>query len=176
MKLDKRPLRIVDIPVPNKLYRKEYLCWSDMFKRCYNENWIEKHPTYVETEVCDEWLKFSNFLKWHQENYVEGWHLDKDLLGDGKIYSPETCCFIPAYINKFLTKRGSGVSKRGGVFIARISTGDDKTRIDKRFKTETEARNFYTKKKLERALTLADEYGLDDTLREAIVKFVYTNF
>ncbi len=146
MKVDKRPLKVVDIPAPNKLYRKEYLCWSDMFKRCYSENWLEKHSTYSEAEVCDGWLKFSNFLKWHQANYVEGWHLDKDLLGNGKLYSPETCCFIPAYINKFLTKRGSGVSRKDGIFIAQISTGLGKTHINKRFKTEKDARNFTQRK------------------------------
>lgn len=176
MKVDKRPLKVVDIPAPNKLYRKEYLCWSDMFKRCYNENWLEKHSTYSEAEVCDGWLKFSNFLKWHQENYIEGWHLDKDLLGDGKLYSPETCCFIPAYINKFLTKRASGVSKRGDVFIAQVCMGAGNKHYNKNFNCEFEAKEHYTQKKLERALALADEYGLNDTLRTAIVKFVYTHF
>ena len=147
-----------------------------MFKRCYDENWLEKHPTYIDSEVCDEWLKFSSFLQWHHANYVEGWHLDKDLFGGGKLYSPATCCFVPGYINRFLTKRGSGVIKRGNVYLAQMSTGLGKTQINKRFKTREEARNFYKESKLERALSLAEEYRLSDVLRKAIVEFVYTYF
>jgi len=35
-------------------------------------------------------------LDWH------GKELDKDLLGDGKFYSPDTCCFILDKTNNFL--------------------------------------------------------------------------
>ena len=33
----------------------------------------------------------------------EGWHLDKDILVKGnKVYSPETCCFVPVELNSLL--------------------------------------------------------------------------
>lgn len=35
--------------------------------------------------------------------HMEGWHLDKDILLKGnKVYSPETCAFVPAKINSLL--------------------------------------------------------------------------
>lgn len=80
--------------------------WRDMLGRCYNEKMIQKEPTYKDCSVCDEWLTFSNFAKWFDENYVEGYEIDKDLLIKGnKVYSPETCCFLPHKINQALTNR-----------------------------------------------------------------------
>lgn len=57
-------------------------------------------PTYEGCTVCDEWLYFSNFKKWFDENYIEGFQLDKDIIIRGnKVYSPQTCCFVPKEIN-----------------------------------------------------------------------------
>ena len=38
---------------------------------------------------------------WWLENQVDGWQLDKDLVGDGKLYSPDTCVFVPSWVNSF---------------------------------------------------------------------------
>jgi hypothetical protein len=49
-----------------------------------------------------------------------GKQLDKDLIGDGSIYSPDTCCFIPSRINTVIIgRRGdskylTGVNSRYG--------------------------------------------------------------
>lgn len=52
------------------------------------------------------WKYLSNFKKWYDEHYVEGWHLDKDILMQGnKFYSPETCCFVPFEINVLFRRR-----------------------------------------------------------------------
>ena len=83
-----------------------YKSWHNMIKRCYSEELYKNHPTYKDCEVCKEWRCFSNFKKWFDEHYVEGWHLDKDILVKGnKVYSPETCCFVPCEINSLFTKR-----------------------------------------------------------------------
>lgn len=80
--------------------------WMMMLKRCYRKKDLKKEPTYIGCSVCEEWLTFSNFAKWYEENYVEGYELDKDLIKKGnKVYSPETCCFIPHKINQALTNR-----------------------------------------------------------------------
>ena len=69
--------------------------------------------------VDERWHNFQNFAEWYYDNYIEGYHLDKDILFKGnKIYSPETCCFVPQEINKLFTKRQS---KRGDYPIGVIS-------------------------------------------------------
>lgn len=80
----------------------EYKKWRWMLLRCYNQDELEKEPSYKECEVCDEWMNFQNFAKWIHENMYEcdNLELDKDLLVTGnKLYSPHTCCLIPHEIN-----------------------------------------------------------------------------
>lgn len=84
-----------------------YSIWSGVLRRCYSEKSQEKRPTYKDVTVCEEWHNFQNFAQWVEENYnpetMQGWHLDKDILIKGnKIYSPETCCFVPLEINGML--------------------------------------------------------------------------
>ena len=86
-----------------------YTCWNNMLKRCYSTKLQEKHPTYKGCYVCDDWLYYPNFKKWYDNNYYEinnkTSHLDKDVLVKGnKIYSPNTCVFVPNFINTLFTK------------------------------------------------------------------------
>lgn len=83
---------------------KAYHSWDAMLKRCYSG----KHKTYSDCSVCEEWYLFSNFKKWFNENYIEGYDLDKDILVKGnKVYSPETCCFVPREINEIISNNKS---------------------------------------------------------------------
>lgn len=43
--------------------------------------------------VCEEWRNdYNSFLKWAKENgWAKGLELDKDIKGDGLLYSAETC-------------------------------------------------------------------------------------
>lgn len=94
---------------------KDYKIWRNMLERCYCEKTQEKFPTYKGCTVCEEWHLFSNFKKWFHDNYVEGWELDKDILFiNNKMYSPQTCCFVPREINSFL--RRSDVNKQAGIY------------------------------------------------------------
>lgn len=69
------------------------------------------------------------FAEWYKKNYIENFHLDKDILcKDCKIYSPETCCFVPQEINNLFTVRGNyrgdypiGILKKGSMFHCRIN-------------------------------------------------------
>lgn len=85
---------------------KIYTTWKRILERCYNKKFQEKHPTYKDATVCEDWYNFQNFAEWMDENWkphMEGWHLDKDILLKGnKVYSPETCAFVPAKINSLL--------------------------------------------------------------------------
>lgn len=81
----------------NDVYKcdsKIYLAWRNMIDRCYNK----KHKFYKDygekgVKVACEWKKLSNFKSWFEQNYIEGYQLDKDF-GGGKLYSPETCVFV----------------------------------------------------------------------------------
>ena len=82
---------------------KFYAVWSDMLRRCYSEKRLARHPTYRNCTVCSEWLLLSNFREWFNIHYRDGLALDKDILVKGnKIYSPDTCRFVPEYINSLL--------------------------------------------------------------------------
>ncbi len=82
----------------NSKQTKSYTVWKDMNVRCYQKRDI--YETYKDCEVCEEWLNYQNFAKWFEDNYIEGWCLDKDILiKDNKLYSPNTCCFVPKEIN-----------------------------------------------------------------------------
>lgn len=83
-----------------------YRYWMSMLKRCYDQNHLKQYSTYSDCEVCEEWLKISNFKKWFDKNYVQGWQIDKDILVKGnRVYSPETCCFVPQEINNVFNSR-----------------------------------------------------------------------
>lgn len=86
-----------------------YNHWSRMLVRTYGERQQNQFPTYKDVSVCKEWLCFQNFAEWcvNQEFFdakdSKGrcYELDKDLLYKGnKVYSPETCCFVPHQLNK----------------------------------------------------------------------------
>ena len=86
-----------------------YNTWYTMLERCYDEKLHKKRPTYKDCTVCEEWLNFQNFAKWYYDNYyeIEGEQmcLDKDILiKHNKIYSPDTCIFVPHKINTLFTK------------------------------------------------------------------------
>lgn len=83
---------------------KSYSHWKNMLSRCYSN--YHSHVAYEACSVCDEWLLYSNFKRWFDENYKEGYQLDKDILVKGnKVYSPETCSFVPRQINALLISR-----------------------------------------------------------------------
>lgn len=99
-----------------------YATWKNMLSRCYNPQYHEKFPTYVGCSVSDEWKYFSNFNEWWKENYTEGYVLDKDIIDpNNKTYSKDTCIFIPAWLNGFVTTR----QNRRGKYLLGVSWRKD---------------------------------------------------
>lgn len=112
---------ISDTPIKFKAhYRKEYSnsgyhysdedelisvkcanVWNGMMRRCFQPIKEHNHTAYKKVKVCDEWYNLSTFAKWFNENYVDGYVMDKDLKG-GDLYSPETCIFIPSKLNHMI--------------------------------------------------------------------------
>jgi len=88
--------------------KKAAQTWSGMLERCYDQKRQLSQPTYKDCSVTKEWHNFQNFAAWYEKNYIDGYVLDKDILKKGnKIYSPETCCFVPQEINNLFTNRSN---------------------------------------------------------------------
>lgn len=159
-----------------------YSKWNNMFIRCYNKKYKEKTPTYEGCYVCEEWRKFDNFLEWFnnpENGYREGYQLDKDLLVQGnKVYSPETCCFIPQTINAMMTRgakiRGQvksiGVTIKGGKYVARCNFGHKEAKTVGSFDNEQEAFEAYKKAKKDYIIRIANEYYIKGEITEKVYK------
>ena len=84
-----------------------YETWFRMMERCYSKKVHSRFPSYIGCYVSDDFKDYSKWREWY-DNYQykhDGWHLDKDLLVKGnKVYSSETCVFLPRIINSTLTK------------------------------------------------------------------------
>lgn len=104
----------------SKTDKKIYQTWSGMLQRRYCPTLHKKHPTYKNVTVHPDWLNFQVFAKWMNKYYSKDelkYDLDKDLKsGESKVYSSETCMFIPQSLNKFMSSVGSdNVSGQVGV-------------------------------------------------------------
>jgi hypothetical protein len=64
--------------------RKAYQTWHSMLSRCYSG----RYASYTECNVCVQWHNFQTFAEWFYTNYIEDYHLDKDIVGDSIEYSP----------------------------------------------------------------------------------------
>lgn len=159
---------------------RSYEVWNDMIKRCYRKYRLTKFPTYIGCSVCEEWRSFSTFKKWFDENYIEGNMLDKDLLsGATKIYSPQTCCFLPPRINIFLSKDSTYVFCRSNGFYA--NTCQDKVFISfGPYETAEEAVVAVYNSKIAHIQELAKEYlqkgGITDRIYDALMSFTFPTY
>lgn len=107
----------VDYSLPiteNGRKSKEYETWRGMLKRCLDDGYLEKEPTYKGCTISKEWTYYKNFYHWviSQENYKKWkdgdkkWAIDKDILIKGnKTYSAETCLLVPQNVNSLFTTR-----------------------------------------------------------------------
>lgn len=142
---------------------KSYTTWKQILKRCYCEKLREKYKSYSGCIICNEWKSFSAFKKWFDENYIEGYEIDKDILGDGKLYSPNTCCFVPKSLNNTLIniRKTKGFSKYGrkyAVFISRSSTKKTYKKYLGVFATEEDAFLAYKREKEAFIKEVANKY------------------
>lgn len=143
---------------------KEYMAWTQMLNRCYNDKWDKKSPSYngIAT-VCEEWHNFQNFAKWYSENYykVKGrLHIDKDILFLGnKVYCSEKCLLVPQRINMLFTNKPNirnlpnGITKYTSGYLAKYNNEELGV-----YNTLEEAFTVYSKKKKEEIIRVANDY------------------
>jgi len=91
----------------NRAPTREYMLWKSMLVRCWDGGIFQKtHPSYIGCTVDSRFIQFQDFAEWcnnQPEYFYSNVSLDKDILSNhGKLYSPETCSFIPTLLNKLL--------------------------------------------------------------------------
>lgn len=174
----------------NGKHTKCYITWSRMLERCYSEKYRQKHETYEYAETIKEWHNFQNFAKWFDDNYYEvkgqRMELDKDILYKGnKIYSPNTCVFVPQIINILFIKSNKSRGKypigvywheRDNGFRSQcniVVNGKNKRKYLGLFHTSEEAFQCYKQFKEKYIKKIADEYKniIPIKLYEAMYKY-----
>ena len=174
----------------NGVKTKEYVLWTNMLVRCYSDSSKKKRPTYEGCEVSDNFKSYEYFYEWchkqigfSNEGNENPFHLDKDLLIKGnKVYSEDTCVFIPAEINTLLIKCAStrgehliGVSwhKTRKAFVAKVNKSKGKREYLGFFNTELEAFNAYKVAKESFVKEQADKWKgeIDDRAYEALMNY-----
>ena len=165
-----------------------YQRWLKMLERCYSSKFLTKYPTYVGCTVDSRWHSFMTFREWMVEQPWAGRELDKDIIVPGnRIYSPDTCMFVPQAINSLLTDsaatRGEypqGVSwhKRDQKFQANLRINGKSKHIGL-FPTVAEAEAVYRKAKADLIFNTAFLLGPDEDprLRPALLQIasIYEN-
>jgi hypothetical protein len=160
----------------------EYQRWYSMFNRCYSDKVHQQFPAYRGCSVSDNFKSFQYFAEWCQSQIgfgLEDYHLDKDILVKGnKVYSEDTCCFVPRRINFLIldnmavqSEYGTGVcwDKSLNKFIA-VKVGNTK---QTKHSTLEEARAHYNQRKSEYVKQQAEEYKhlIDGRVYEALMKW-----
>ena len=165
---------------------KEYALWKSMLRRCYSDNFKKKRQTYIDCKCSENFNNYEYFYEWCQNQIGfnnKDWHLDKDLLIKGnKVYSEDSCIFIPQDINLLLTKctasRGKhliGVHwhKTRKAFRATVNKNKGKQEHLGLFKTELEAFNAYKQAKEAFVKEQANKWKgkIDDRAYEALMSY-----
>ena len=175
---------VMDVPnvITHEHSPKSYRAWNHMLQRCYNENLRHLHQTYADCVVSDDFKYYSKFKVWSEKQIgytQDGWALDKDILVRGnKIYSAETCAFVPTEINclihtgksyRGLLPQGVVLSSNKKRYRARVSMGG-KYYDQGTFDTPEEAFMKYKEVKEEYIKEVAEKYKdvIDPRVYEAL--------
>lgn len=145
-----------------------YTAWSNMLVRCHNINLKKRQQNYIDATCCKEWLLFSNFKAWMEQQDWEGKQLDKDIITcGGKHYSPETCTFVTAELNTVLAlSDGRHKDNNLPLGVVKILKKDSnvkyrvligKIKKSRSFDDAFEAHRFWQQHKIKRLTNLLDK-------------------
>lgn len=154
---------------------KSYNVWFSMLRRVYGVKELARNPTYVDCSVDKRWLKYSEFIRFHDKYYIEGYALDKDILVPGnKKYGPDTCAYVPQAINKLFTNRSRfrgkyplGIFRKGNRLIVQMAGRATRHVASFGLDEVDAAIDCYNKAKAEQVKAVAREY------KEVIDRRVY---
>ena len=141
-----------------------YSAWSNMLSRCYDKNYTSS-ALYEDSVVHEDWHCFQTFAQWYYTELSDlkctgKSYLDKDIVGDGRIYSERSCCIVPPAINMIITQKYSGRYLTGVTKSSkesyRVTPGYDCS--NERFKDEKAAHMAFVEAKAEKIKSLANEH------------------
>jgi len=152
---------------------KEYKLWFAMLARCYSKIYHEKGASYTNCEVSENFKNFQYFAEWCQSQTGFGlpdYQLDKDILIKGnKLYSEDTCVFVPREINNLFTLSNKA---RGDLPLGVYK--DDTGRSVKLYKAVCTTHDSVNQKSLGRFHTPQEAFTAYKPVKEATVRF-YAN-
>lgn len=155
-----------------------YFVWKNMARRCYDKR-CQAYPNYggIGVTVSEEFKTYSNFKNWYiQESggnrFLE---LDKDCLSYlsnvPKVYSRDTCILIPPELNTFISTIGKGIYlTKSNTYCVRLRRR--LKRVNKNFKTYTEAVDFKKETDIEYLELLLTNYDLPINIKNIIREYV----
>lgn len=168
---------IATCDIPNCCTTPYYSHWRGVLERCVSSSFKSQNKTYKNCTVCQEWLVLSNFKSWFENpknGFREGYHLDKDIIVKGnKLYSPETCCFVPPEINLIFARKNKkstlpiGVVFKDNRYIASYHSHIGKKHLGC-FNTAEEAFNAYKNAKEKCIKELAEKYFQEGKITERV--------
>lgn len=181
-----RKLKEGQIVIPNHLHRH----WRHLISRTHGD----KPDRYEDATMDSKWYNLQNFLEWavnqignsNEEENGRYWCIDKDILVDGnKLYSEETCTFVPNEVNVFFSKKEIGNTGYLGVNYIKPATRGSKEGYVARchsegvrqylgyYDTPLEAYLAYREAKIRVAKELASNWEgqVDNRVIEALLKF-----
>lgn len=92
--------------------------WRNILKRCYStvdpkgyNGWVLVDPRWLcFANFLEDLPKLKNFEQWLNVGTCSHtrYQMDKDVLGDGTVYSPHTCMFLTEHENKSLGSKNKG--------------------------------------------------------------------
>lgn len=169
---------------------REYSLWAGVLERC-TEKLCTNFPTYTGVTCSENFKSYSFFYDWCQgqvgfasvDENGRSWQIDKDILIKGnKLYSEDTCVFVPHRINTLLTKCnasrgefpiGMYFNKRNNKYKVRCGEGGGKTKYLGLFLTKEDAFLAYKTFKEQVIKSVASEYKavLDDRVYQALLSY-----
>lgn len=93
-----------------QMHTRSCVLWNNVNNRCRKGSAQQRNKINY-SEASNEFLNYDHFTDWCQDQYgyleknPNGtfWSLDKDILfHNNKVYSPETCMFVPQVVNNLL--------------------------------------------------------------------------
>ena len=168
----------------------EYSLWASILARCYPKKLTKAKLSYQDCYVSENFKDYSYFKKWCNnqigfqcvDDNGRAFHLDKDILVKGnRVYSEDTCCFVPPEINCAMNTNKSvknlpiGVSKRKDreTYSATITRYNVIKHLGG-YKTIEEAHKTYLLAKREYVVELAEKWKdkIDVRVYEALINYV----